>query len=195
VCYLLLIAVVLPLRLAAADFCAVYVNVTTTNGRPSDAPVALIDQDGSVETSTTAQQGKAVLCDIGFGSHTIRIGDAKCAGYVTIHNVSLIYGVPQTFTAVWDGCRYIDGMTIPPSCPAAFRVTSQDGKKLTDAEATQPGNATTYHADSYGRFFLAVSNGSVKNFTFSAPGYEPQVVKVSCQGYENIEKSVQMTTK
>ena len=188
-------AVMLPLRLAAADFCAVYLNIIDSHGKPTDAPVELIDQDGHVETSLIAH-GKASICDIGFGPHTIRIGTDKCSGYVTIHGVSLVHGFSRTFTAVWDGCPTgVDMMTLPPSCQVAFRVTSPDGKKLIEAEATKEGDATKYHADSYGRFFLAVRNGAAKNFTFSAPGYVDTVVHLSCKRYENIEKSVQLTPK
>ena len=110
-----------------------------------DLPVALIDKDGNVETNTIAQHGKVSLCDIGFGPHTIRIGKVECGGYVTIHNISLIYGVAQTCTATWEGCRNIEMMTLPPSCQVAFRVTSSDNKKLMDAEATLDGSVTKSH--------------------------------------------------
>jgi hypothetical protein len=193
--FLLLIAVILPVQMAAADFCAIYVNVINSTGKPIDAPVALIDKDGNVETSIIAQNGKATLCDIGFGPHTIRVGKLECSGYVTIHNISLIYGLAQSFTATWDGCRNVEMMTLPPSCQVAFRVTSSDNKKLNDAEATKKGDTAKYHADSYGRFFLDVANGSKVDFTFSAHGYRERMVSVPCEHFENIEKSVQLDPK
>jgi hypothetical protein len=191
----LLIILLLQLRAAAADFCAAYVKVARSDGKPVEAPIALIDADGNVESSTIAHQGRASICDIGFGPHTIRIGKIECGGYVTIHNVSLVYGFPQNFSAVWDGCRNIDLMTIPPSCSVAFRVTSADGKKLGNADAAIEGDETTYHADTYGRFFLSVGNGSAKDFTFSAPGYADQRANITCKRYENIEKLIQMIPK
>lgn len=193
--FLLLIAWMPPAGMAAADFCAIYVDVINSSGKPINAPVALIDKDGNVETSVVAQNGKASLCDIGFGPHTIRMGKLECSGYLTIHNISLSDGVEQRFAATWDGCRNIDVMTIPPSCQVAFRVTSPDHKKLNYAEATKEGSSTKYHADSYGRFFLAVANGSKADFTFSAQGYLNKVVTVPCEHFENIEKSVQLDPK
>jgi hypothetical protein len=193
--FLLLLAVTLPLRLAAADFCAVYLTIIDSYGKPADAPIDLIDQGGHVEKSVVAH-GKASLCDMEFGPHTIRIGDAHCSGYVTIHDISLVYGLPRTITAVWDGCRTgTDLMTLPPSCQVSFRVTSTEGKKLRGAEVAKEGDPGIYHTDGYGRVFLAVANGSVKDFTFSAPGYADKTIRVPCQRYETIEKVVPMTVK
>jgi len=192
---LLAIVVLLPLRVAAADFCAVYLTIHTSGGKPASAPVELIDSDGHVEQSFSAH-GKLEICDMAFGVHTIRIGPSSCSQYLEIHNVALVYGSPRSITAVWDGCwSQGDGIVIPPSCLARFRVVSTAGLKLGDAEAYWEGEEFHQHADSFGRFFLSVANGANRKFTFSAPGYTDQEVNVVCQRYENIERVIKMAPK
>jgi hypothetical protein len=186
------IVALLPLRLAAADFCAVHLTVNTSGGKPANAPVELIDRDGHVEQSFSVH-GKLEICDMAFGLHTIRIGSSNCSQYVEIHNIALVYGSPRFINAVWDGCwSQGDGIIIPPSCLARFRVVSTAGIKLGDAEAYWEGKEFHEHADSFGRFFLGMPNGSKSTLVFTAPGFVDQRVGLTCKYYETIEKVVEM---
>jgi hypothetical protein len=188
---LVLLGVVSAASMVASDFCAVQLTIIDSSGKLTDAPVALIDQDGLVEQSVFAH-GKLSLCDMKFGPHTIRVGNEKCSGYVTIHSVSLVYGLPRTFTVVANGCETPEMMTLPPSCQVNFRMISPDGTKLTQAEVVRESDPNIYRADRFGRFFLSVRNGVSESFTFTAPGYKKSETKVVCQRFETIERVVQM---
>jgi hypothetical protein len=188
----LAIVVLLPLRAAAADFCAVHLTINTYEGKPASAPVELIDNSGHVEQAFAAH-GKLDICDMSFGVHTIRIGPSTCSQYLEIHNVSLVYGSPRFITAVWDGCwSQGDGIIIPPSCLLRFRVVSATGVKLAGAEAHWEGEDLHRHADSYGRFFLGMPNGSERTLVFTARGFIDKRVGLSRRSYETIERIVEM---
>jgi hypothetical protein len=191
---ILLLAAMLPMGLSASDFCAVRLAVIDSGGKPADAPVALIDQDGHVEESVVAH-GKVSLCDMKFGPHTIRVGSESCSGYVTIHGISLVYGFPRTFTVVSNGCINPEIMTLPPSCQVNFRITSPEGTKLAQVDMQREGDTGIYHADAYGRFFSAIPKGSSRSFAFVAPGYEKSELRITCSQLETIENVIRMVPK
>ncbi len=182
-------------HLAGADFCAVKVTVSSEMGTPASTPVALIDSDNHVVRKVDSVNGHAEFCDFGFGEHTIRVGSDQC-GYVTLHRISLVYGLAQHFSVILNPCFMgADGGRYPPSCLIYFRVSAADGRQVVSAFATVVGGTRQLTADRHGRIFTAVLNDSSKDFTISADGYEDQAIRISCKSYETIEKAVQLKAK
>jgi hypothetical protein len=190
-----LLVAVLVLPGLGKDFCAVRVRVIGPSGTTISVPVQLIGPNGQVTQTAMSTNGEVEFCDLGFGEHTIHVGDDSC-GSVTIHRVRLVFGISQRFDAVLNYCLTgADALMIPPSCLAYFRVSSEGSKKLSSATAVIRGNPRTFEADSYGRLFLTVPNGTAGDFTISAPGYADKTVQVSCRSYETIENAVQLIPK
>jgi hypothetical protein len=178
------------LAFAGTDFCAVRLEIVNPVGKPMTAPVELIDAEGRVVQNTKAPNGKVEFCDLGFGEHTIRIGGDQC-GFVTLHRIRFVYGVAQYFRVVLNDCMIGgDGGTFPPSCLVYFRVSSEAGKKLSDAQADTEGGVYAVRADSYGRIFTFVLNGKSQEFVISSPGYASRTVHVSCRSYDHIAEAV-----
>jgi len=178
--------------LAAADFCAVTVNVVDEGGNPSRAPVRLVDPKGQVAESVfTPPSGRAEFCDFGFGSYSIHVGDDDCP--VILGNIVLGYGFNQKFTVVARRCgSSISVMRFPPWCDVYLRIASTDGSKLSGAETVGIINTRRVTADQYGRALLTILKGKSETFTVSAQGYRDGTVSLSCKNMESIEKEVRL---
>jgi hypothetical protein len=182
-------------HLRAADFCAVRVTISTPYSAPASTPVALIDADSHIVKKFDSINGVAEFCDFGFGEYSIRVGSDQC-GQVTLGHIQLVYGLPQHFSVVLNPCLMgADGGRYPPSCLVYFRVASSEGTGLGSAFITVAGDTRQFKADQYGRIFTGLRNGSSKDFTISADGFEDQIVPVSCKSYETIEKAVSLSAK
>jgi hypothetical protein len=188
-------AILFALPLSGSEFCAVKVRVIDPVGELVSVPVDLVGSDGRVIESTRTVNGEAEFCDFGFGEHTIRVAEGQC-GFVTLNRIRLVYAIAQRFDVILNPCFIgAETMRYPPSCLVYIRVSSDNGKKLINAEAVVQGNKRTYHTDIYGRLFLAAPNGASTVFEIRAAGYIDKTVPISCQSYETVEKSVQLTPK
>jgi hypothetical protein len=186
-----LFGVVLAFPLFSADFCAVRLKVVDSLGSPADARVELIGPSGRVVEGVGTVNGDAAFCDLDFGEHTIRIGGNRC-GFVTLHRIRLVYGVAQYFRTVLNDCMIgSDGGVFPPACLVYFRVSSEEGKKLGDAQASADG-VHFIHADTFGRIFISARNGKSTDFVVASHGYMSKTVHVTCVKYEQISESVRL---
>ncbi len=174
---------------AAADFCAVRLEVSDEEGRPLDVRVELTDPSGKTVAHTHSWQGEAEFCDFGFGEHSILVGGDTCNS-VLIRKVRLTYHHPQTFKV---------GLTMCPSkhfmgtaCGVYFRVTDEGGEPAV-AVAVHVEGVLQSRTDRYGRALTLIRLGRTETVTFSYEPYETKAIEVNCRG--PIEKLVVLKRK
>lgn len=190
---LCLMVLVLSPCIMAETFCAVNIELVDPAGTPTSARVQLISPEGRVTSSVYSNSdGIARFCDLGFGEHSIQVGDNKC-GYVTLHRIRLVYGIAQSFKVVVNQCMIgADGGRYPPSCLLYLRVSSKGGRALSDGEVTALRGSHVLHVDQFGRLFTAIGNGTDATYEISAPGYKSKTIHKTCRSYETIEEAVQL---
>jgi len=178
------------------DFCAVLVQVRGDGGQAIRTSVELMGPEGeSVAHKLTDQQGKAEFCDFGLGEHKILVGKEHCYP-VLIRKVQLVYPIVQVFPVSLTAC--------PPApeqgpakggCEAYFRVVSNEGIPLAATTVTETKHGYRGRTDAYGRTLMRVPLGEGASFRFSAPGHQPQVITVKCDGLRQIEKRVMLVKR
>jgi len=177
--------------LAADDFCAVRITVVDEDRSPVGTRAVLIDPDGhAIDSVETDIKGEASFCDFGFGRHAIKVGD-EGRGSVTLNDIYFVYGIPQHRTVVLPSTHDVTFTSIPTSCLVYVRVSSETGRKLTDAEATTRSGKRWY-ADRYGRLEIWVLRGSEDDLTISAPEYATTVMHVACHDFERTERELKL---
>lgn len=177
----------------ASDFCAVTVFVSDVSGVPLPAPTELIDPTGKVVAHTEADAtGRAEFCDFDFGEHSIIVGGRYCNS-VVIRGVRLRYPSPQIFKVALTPCtgEHSEGN----ACEAYFRVRSGRGEPVAGAAVQRAEGGRPSTTDRYGRAATLISLESLEAFTFSAPGYEPQTLHLSCNNNWRIETRVTLWRK
>ncbi len=177
----------------AQEFCAVTILVSDERARPLAIPVELLEPSGkAVAWSTTSHEGKAEFCDFGFGYHSIVINKGHCNS-ITIHKVRFYYPIPNTFRFVLPRCEET-GDVLGSACRAYFRVMSENGLPVAGVAVRIEGQQKPLRGDTYGRVLAGIPFDKTvpTEVTFSAAGYETEVLRVACEKRSDIEQAVQL---
>ena len=162
-----------------ADLCAVTIQVTTPDGRPTQARVRLFDADGRVVQTLTTDGKPVQFCDLALGPHSIvvdrQVNDGGTCFPTAISNLRLretpivLRGILNCAgNGAWEtGCRKY------------FRIRSTLGEPLPLA-LISPEAGGHMEADSFGRAWIPLLDGHPMHLTISHAGYSPQSVEVDC---------------
>ena len=174
--------------LVAGDVCELTIRVLNDSGQPrSSTLVELLAPNGTVVESGRTNNGTVRFCDLGFGTHSVRVGEDECDP-VTIARIAENFQMENTITVTKHSCSSGYESTAR-SCPIHIRVRSVDGP-LPQARLTFPGIKIPEAADKYGRVSSALLTASNSIFTISMPGYSPTTVSLSCEQTEPIERTI-----
>lgn len=163
----------------AADFCSLTIFVRTSNGVPTNSAISVYDESGGLFISTTAVNGVARICDLGFSRYRVEIGDTRRCDHVTLTNVIDRWPKEQKLSVIETLC--FDDPVVPPSgCPVFLRVLDKSGKPIQGARFTVSGGAPVL-SDQYGRVLTAMLLEKTYFFTLSASDYVPESFNLSCE--------------
>lgn len=135
----------------------------------------LIDAVNNIAASGIATDGRAEICDWGFGVHSLKV--IKPGYYATVITpVYFIYGRSQILKVVLN--PYIEHELTVTRCSCYFRVKDTGGRQLSDVKVSF-GEQTIY-SDEYGRVQVVSPGYKDMIVRFEKAGYEPAVEKMNC---------------
>jgi len=162
----------------AQSACALRVRVYDPDFRPLDSiPVVIRMDDGRIIGHLRTKNGTAELCDIGWGTFSVMVGQEMC-GQVEIRHLYISQINTLEVPVVYRNCH---GMMIWSACSVLVRVRGQDGRNLTSAtlEIAERPNGTLA-PDAFGRIFFGIRFGETVHLSVSARGYASELRELSC---------------
>lgn len=200
--YKFVVAVVLAFEMAAsastaADVCALTIEIVSNRGEPSRAHVLVSDPSSELVADVqTDAEGKAKICDLGFGEHHVEVNTPYCHS-MFIDKVRFVYPHPLYFKLQLPDCGVPEEDAIGTACAAYFRVQSEDGKPVGGATVNMYSDPKFQEkTDSYGRLHTLVPLGDAGSLvTALAPGFEPTQVRVRCAGHMYREELIVLEKK
>ena len=167
-----------------AEYCAFHVVVEDPAGRSSgvSVPVVVRDSAGRVVASSKTRDGKADLCDVGFGSFDIEIGSDELCGQIFIRHVPTRLGVDVTLKAVLNDC--LDPSWIADGCMVLLRARDGNGDPVPRARLETDGRSTESQTDSYGRLLFGIGFGETSTLKLVSEASASASVTLSCSKKE-----------
>lgn len=172
-----------PFARASAEVCALTIQIVGNRGEPTKARVLVTNASSDlVADIQTDAEGKASVCDLGFGEHHVEISTPFCHS-ILIDKVRFVYPHPLYFKLDLPPCGTPEeGAVVGNSCGVYLRVRSEDGSPV--------GRATLKYSwipefqektDTFGRLQTLIPLGDAGSLvTATAPGFEPTQIQVTC---------------
>jgi len=181
-CVLLLIVIMVfgsYSAVRAADYCSVTVTIQTPDGAPVDSSLIVYDESGAKFMEATAVRGVAHICDLGFGSYRIEIGNSKRCNHITFTNVTDRWPIEQKLIAV-DVASCSGRPLVPSGCNISIRVRDNRTGKPIPLARLAAEQLSPILSDQYGRMFISMALQQQSRFTVEAEGYQSQVIELMC---------------
>lgn len=167
-------------------FCAVTLTVRNPDGLPLQVPVELVNREGVTVQKVLSLQGRARICDFGFGPYSIMVARGDC-GATILPDVTLAYGRTHHFEVILNPCP--DADLVRTACSVYFRIRDATGAALTNAvvRSSLGYSATT---DEYGRAELPLAIGKTSTFTIARSGFGEKQIVAECKGPVELDREV-----
>lgn len=159
----------LVLSVQAAEYCAFHIEVEDADGlsKGVSQPITIADLKGNVIAKSITRDGKADICDIGFGTFDIKIGDLETCGQVVIRRLTPRLGddmvVHARLTRCWE-----PPWTPPTFCIILLHARSGDGAAVSQAQLSIDKHPTRFRTDSYGRVVTTMDFGKTSSVTLTS---------------------------
>jgi hypothetical protein len=164
--------------------------ITQSDGSVAGPVVAqILDDQGRQLQSTQVAGGHGVICDLGFGTHSIRV---ERDGYlpVTLSGVRAIFGLTQHLALIMNpiadrGSQGGGGN----ACRVYFRIRTVDDHPVPEADVLL--NAHHFRADEYGRVLVLLRLRQFESVRIEHTGFRPEVLSLGCgQWDEEIDRTI-----
>ena len=164
----------------AADYCAFHIAVDYSDGptwRPN-VPVEVIGAGGQVVAHTKTVDGKADVCDVGFGTFEIVVAPKSC-GEVAVRRLTTTLGEDQAIRVVLNRCSG-HSLFRPTACLVLLRAKNEEGAPIPQATVEIDAHPTRLRTDSLGRVVLAMDFDKTSAITVISEPRSPATVDVTC---------------
>jgi hypothetical protein len=152
--------------------------VTLPDGKPVNKPVELRDNTGAILDRVTPVEGHVRLCDLGFGAHSIEIGDENECDHLSIRNVVDAWPHPRIIKAVFNPSCGAESLVRPAGCYVALRITDVRGVPV--PEVRLDGYGPQLRSDLYGRIWLVLKWDDPAHVTLANPRFYSEAVDLRC---------------
>lgn len=166
--------------------CALVFRIPTPDGQPGGPVLAeLLDASGKVVKKIWTEGGIGRVCDFDFGVYSLRVGPGWCVPTV-LTNLRVMPGYPLALTVFPNDCgsRPDHGS----GCSVYARIANEEGTPIGGAEVS--AGKWNRKADKYGRVLFGMGRSATARLRFSAEGFQPVDLTLSCKDLENIERKV-----
>jgi hypothetical protein len=166
--YAILLMTLFMNTVEAREYCAFHVLVEDAHGQSNGVmvPVAVVDSAGRTVARVATHDGKADICDVGFGTFDIEVGPKSSCGQVLVRHLSIRLGVDMTVKAIFDPCAEPSWVG-PTACLVLLRARSEDGQPLSHVPVDIDGHRTNLRTDSLGRVAIGMDFGQKSTFSLT----------------------------
>ena len=156
-----------------------------------DLPVAIYDESGALFASTKALNGVAKVCDLGFDTYRIEVGDTRACNHVTISNVRDL-STPQNIKVIRNWCGG-DRVVPRTGCELTLRVRDEKGTAISHARLGVREGGAPMFTDGYGRILAGMPLKTKYTFTISADAHQSQTFDLTCTTGAPIRRVITLT--